>query len=66
MSQDRVMEKIRELARELSPENLDLAITDLQMIQEAAQQKREPDVCWRCKKPMSEHRTNRVGHEVCP
>jgi len=24
------------------------------------------DVCWRCKKPMSEHRTNRVGHEVCP
>ena len=32
----------------------------------AAQQKREPDVCWRCGKLWSEHRTNRVGHEVCP
>jgi hypothetical protein len=27
---------------------------------------REPDVCWSCGKPWSEHRTNRVGHEVCP
>ena len=22
--------------------------------------------CWVCGKPWSEHRTNRVGHEVCP
>lgn len=39
-----------------------------QLIQaiKAAQQNREPDVCWACGKPWSEHRTNRVGHEVCP
>ena len=43
MSQERIMEKIRELARELSPDNLDLAITDLQMIQEAAQPLRAVD-----------------------
>jgi protein gp37 len=29
-------------------------------------QQRPADQCWCCDKPWAEHRTNRVGHEVCP
>lgn len=32
----------------------------------ATQQSVQADVCWSCNKPWSQHRQNRVGHEVCP
>ena len=33
---------------------------------EAHLTQRAVDKCWCCGKPWSEHRTNAVGHEVCP